>query len=318
MQLPSLSEIESAAALIAPHVQPTPQFQWPLLAQRCGTEVWVKHENVTPIGSFKIRGGITYMANRQPTRVICATRGNHGQSVAYAARLYNMTATVVVPQCNSTAKNAAMRAFGATLIEHGRDFSDAHEFARQLAAEQNLHLVPSFHRQLVVGVATCGLELLTQVAGLDIVYVPIGLGSEICAMIAAREALGLSTEVVGVVADNAPAYALSVERGTPVHTESAATIADGVAVRIPDAEALAVIQQHATRIVRVTEQEIAEAVRIYYTDTHHVIEGAGAVTLAALIKEKSRLTDRRTAVIASGGNIDLDLYCDILRGGSPL
>ncbi|MYD78933.1 MAG: threonine dehydratase [Gammaproteobacteria bacterium] len=314
MKLPSLGEIENAAALIAPYVSPTPQYQWPLLSDRCKTEVWVKHENTTPIGSFKIRGGITYMADLDTDRVICATRGNHGQSVAYAARIFGMQATVVVPKDNSAAKNASMRAFGATLIEHGRDFTEAHEYAHQLADDQNLHFVPSFHHKLVVGVATCGLELLRRIPDLDEVYVPVGLGSEICAMIAVREALGLETKIIGVVADKAPAYALSFEKGQVVSTDSADTFADGVAVRVPDTEALTIMTQYVSRFIRVTEREIADAMRFYFTDTHHVIEGAGASSLAALIKDKARSDNRRAGVIASGGNVNLNLYCEILSG----
>ncbi len=314
MQLPSLNEIESAAELIAPYVSPTPQYQWPLLSDRCNAEVWVKHENTTPIGSFKIRGGITYMADLDTSRVICATRGNHGQSVAYAARIFGMQATVVVPKDNSAAKNTSMRAFGATLVEYGRDFTEAHEYAHHLAIEQNFHFVPSFHRNLVVGVATCGLELLKCVPELDEVYVPVGLGSEICAMIAVREALGLKTEIIGVVADKAPAYALSFEKGQVVSTDSADTFADGVAVRVPDAEALSIMTQHVSRFIRVTEREIADAMRFYFTDTHHVVEGAGASSLAALIKDESRSDNRRAGVIASGGNVNLDLYWKILNG----
>ncbi len=312
MQLPSLSEIENAAQLIAPHVAPTPQYSWPLLRDRCNAQVWVKHENTTPIGSFKIRGGITYLANIDTDHVICATRGNHGQSVAYAAKINGTNATVVVPHGNSVAKNAAMRAFGATLIESGKDFTEAHLHAQQLATDMGCHFVPSFHRHLVVGVATCGLELLNAVTNLDAVYVPIGLGSEICAMIAAREALGLETEIIGVVADNAPAYALSFQQGKRLTTDTADTIADGVAVREPNQEALTIIQQFVTRIVPVTEAEIAASMRIYFTDTHHVIEGAGAISLAALIKERSQMTGRCVGVIASGGNVNLDLYRRIL------
>ncbi len=314
MQLPSLNEIESAAELIAPHVSPTPQYSWPLLNQRCNAQVWVKHENTTPIGSFKIRGGITYLADLKVDEVICATRGNHGQSVAYAARLFDIQATVVAPHGNSQAKNASMRAFGAKLIEHGRDFNEAHQYARTLAAEQNHHFVPSFHRQLIVGVASCGLELFQKVSDLDIVYVPVGLGSEICAMIAVREALGLSTEIVGVVADNAPSYALSFEQGKMISTSTANTIADGVAVREPNQEALDIVQSHVSRFVRVSESAIADAMRIYFTDTHHVIEGAGAISLAALIKDSSEQASKRVGVIASGGNVNLDLYCAILNG----
>lgn len=314
MNLPSLSEIKAAAALIAPYVSPTPQYCWPLLSERCETEVWVKHENTTPIGSFKIRGGINYLANLDSDHVICATRGNHGQSVAFAANVFGKKATVVVPKGNSAAKNASMRAFGANLVEYGRDFTEAHVYTHQQSEELNLHFVPSFDRKLVVGVATCGLEILTGIPDLDILYVPVGLGSEICAMVAVREALELDTAIVGVVADRAPAYALSFEQGRVVTTDSADTIADGVAVRVPNQQALDVMRQHVSRFVRVTETEIVDAMRIYFTDTHHVIEGAGAASLAALIKEKSEVSGKRVGVIASGGNINLDLYSSILNG----
>ncbi len=314
MLLPSLDEIKRAADLIAPHVPPTPQYCWPLLGERCQTEVWVKHENTTPIGSFKIRGGLTYMADLDAEHVICATRGNHGQSVAYAAAQNGINATVVAPRGNSTAKNAAMRAFGANLIEYGRDFNEAYEHTRELCANGTFHLVPSFDRKLIVGVATMGLELFNAVPNLDIVYVPVGLGSEICAVIAAREALGLHTEIVGVVADNAPAYALSFEQGKVVETDVPNTLADGVAVRLPDSEALHIMRRHVARFVRVPEANIAEAMRIYFTDTHHVIEGAGAITLAALLQEQSKAAGQRVGIIASGGNVNLDLYCRILSG----
>ena len=251
--------------------------------------------------------------------VITATRGNHGQSVAMAAKLTGKTATVYVPQNNSVSKNNSMRCLGATLIEYGRDFNETHEQAQKVAQEENVHFVPSFDRRLMVGVATYALELFEHVSDLHTVYVPIGLGSEICAVIAAREAMGLGrTEIVGVVAENAPAYALSFEQEKIVETTSADTIADGVAVRIPNAQALDIIVQHASRIVQVSEAEIAQAMRHYFTDTHHIVEGAGACTLAALLKEQSKMAHKKVAVIASGGNVDLDLYTDILCGNGPV
>ena len=317
MRLPSRSEMDAAASLVYKHMQPTPQYRWPLLCERSGCDVWVKHENTTPIGSFKIRGGINYLKNTADDRVITATRGNHGQSIAYAAGLFGKQATVVVPHGNSTSKNAAMRAFGAELIEHGRDFSEAHDFAHQRAGELDMHFVPSFHDRLIAGVASYALELFKAVPRLDAVYVPIGLGSEICAVIAARKAMQLKTDIIGVVADQAPAYALSFEQSRLVTTESADTFADGVAVRIPNQQALDIIQKHVSRVVRVSEQAIAEAIRNYFTDTHHVIEGAGAAALAALIQEKERMKGLRVGVIASGGNIDADLFCKILSSTPP-
>ena len=315
MILPTLNEIIAARDEIGQFVPPSPQYRWPLLCERLATDVWVKHENTTPIGSFKIRGGIHYMQTCEADHVITATRGNHGQSVAMAAGLFGKKVSVYVPRNNSVSKNNAMRALGATLIEHGRDFSETHDEARRIASEKNLHLVPSFDRRLVVGVSTFALELFEHVTDLDSVYVPIGMGSEICAVIAAREALGLNrVEIIGVVAENAPAYALSFAQNKLIETDSAITIADGLAVRIPNAEALDVIFQYVARIVEVSEQQIAEAMRHYFTDTHHVVEGAGASTLAALIKEKNTMQGKKVAIIASGGNVDIDLYMRILSG----
>ena len=309
--------MDTAASAIYEHLLPTPQYRWPLLCERCGTDVWVKHENTTPIGSFKIRGGINYLRNTPHDHVITATRGNHGQSIAYAAGLFGKKATVVAPLGNSTSKNRAMRSFGAELIEYGADFSEAHEYAHSRAAELNMHFVPSFHINLVTGVASYALELFRAIDDLDAVYVPIGLGSEICAVVAARQALGLKAEVIGVVAENAPTYARSFEQGKPVATDSADTFADGVAVRIPDEQALNIILEHVSRVVTVSEQQIADAVRNYFSDTHHVIEGAGASTLAALIKEKERMSGMRVGVIASGGNIDASLFQGILNSTFP-
>ncbi len=313
MKLPTVEEILEVSNMIGEHVPPTPQYRWPLLCQRCDANVWVKHENTTPIGSFKIRGGINYINECDAPHVVTATRGNHGQSIALAAQLAGKKATVYVPYNNSESKNNAMRAFGANLIEHGKDFSEAHDHARKTARKKNLHFVPSFDRRLVVGVATMAVELFDAVPDLDAVYVPIGLGSEICAVIAAREAMGLShIDIVGVVAENAPAYALSFAQRQPVTTDSADTIADGVAVRIPDKTALDIIVRHAARVVQVSENEIAEAMVHYFTDTHHVIEAAGACSLAGMLKEKTQMRGNNVAVIASGGNVDPTLYLNIL------
>jgi threonine dehydratase len=316
---PDLDAIERAAALVHAVMPPTPQIGWPLLAARCGAEVWVKHENHTPIGAFKMRGGLAYMAalrEREPqvTGVVAATRGNHGQSVALAARRYGLAATIVVPHGNSREKNAAMAGFGATLVEHGRDFQAAYEYARDLAAERGLHFVRSFDRELVAGVASYALELFRAVGRLDAVYVPIGLGSGICGTIAARDALGLATEVVGVVAANAPSYALSFAAGRAVATDSAETMADGLACRVPDPDALAVILRGAARILTVGEDEIRAAMRYLYTDTHNLAEGAGAAALAALLQEKQRMAGRRVAIVLSGGNVDREVYAAVLAG----
>jgi len=321
MNLPRRDQIEDAARIVGAVMRPTPEIHWPLLSARCGAEVWVKHENHTPVGAFKLRGGLVYMedlarAGRPPAGVIAATRGNHGQSIAYAARRHGLSATIVVPYGNSAEKNAAMRALGAELIEHGHDFQAALEFAKAQAHERNLTMVPSFNEMLVRGVATCGLEFLSAAPELDTVYVPIGLGSGICGMIAAREAAGLRTKVVGVTAANAPAYALSFAAGKPVATASADTIADGVACRVPEPAAVEIINRYAERIVTVTEEEIASAMRHYFTDTHNVAEGAGAAPLAALIKERTRMAGRRVGLVLSGGNVDRPLYARILAQAS--
>jgi threonine dehydratase len=293
------------------------QHRWPLLAERTGCEVWVKHENHTRIGAFKLRGGIAYLSDlkrRKPalSGVIAATRGNHGQSIACAAGLLGLAATVVVPEGNSIEKNAAMTAQGATLVVHGHDFQAALEHARERAANDGLFMVESFDPLLILGVASYSLELLTAVPDLDTVYVPIGLGSGICGAIAARDALELKTKVVGVVSENAACYALSFAKGTPVSTNAAETLADGMACRVPVPEAVAMINAGAERIVTVSEEEIKRAMRAYYTDTHNLAEGAGAAPLAALIQEKDRMAGRKVGLVLSGGNIDRALYLKIL------
>jgi threonine dehydratase len=318
----SLADLEAAAGLVRTVVPATPQYAWPLLADRTGAEVWIKHENHTPIGAFKLRGGLVYMdwLKRSGPRVggiVTATRGNHGQSVALAGRRAGVAVTILVPRGNSAEKNAAMEAFGAELIVHGRDFDEAKARAMQVARERNLYYLPSFDPLLVKGVATYALELFRAVADVHTVYVPIGMGSGICGVIAARDLLGLSTEIVGVVAAAAPAIALSVEAGHPVPTNSAPTFADGMACRDPHADALAIIARGAARIVRVGEDEIAEAIRLLWTATHNVAEGAGAASLAALVKERDRMAGKRVGVILSGGNIDADMLRTVLSGQTP-
>lgn len=309
--------LDAARAAVREVLPSTPQYAWPLLCERAGTEVWVKHENHTPIGAFKVRGGLIYMAGlkaREPevTGVIAATRGNHGQSIALAARRHGLRAVIVVPHGNSSEKNAAMRAWGAELIEHGHDFQAALEHAEALATREGLHMVPSFHADLIGGVASYALELFEAVPDIDTVYVPIGLGSGICGTIAARDALGLATKVVGVVAENAPAYALSFRKGAPVSTNAADTFADGMACRVPVAEAVDTILARAERVVTVSDDAIKDAMRAYFTDTHNVVEGAGAAPLAALLDEREAMAGKRVALIASGGNIDRALYQTIL------
>jgi len=306
----TLAELEAAHALVREALQPSPALRWPLLCERFGAEVVVKHENHNPTGAFKVRGGLTYvdaLIRRTPgTRaLVSATRGNHGQSLAFAARRAGIEPIIFVPHGNSSEKNAAMRALGATLIEHGHDFQAAREEAARYAEAHGLEMVPSFHRDLVRGVATYALELLRAHPDLDTLYVPVGLGSGICGAIAARDALGLRTEIVGVQARGAPAYALSFGAGRPVMTDSADTLADGVATRAADPQALEIIIKGAARIVLVSDDEIAEAVRAYWTDTHNLAEGAGAAPLAAAMQERPM---GKIGLVLSGGNIDFALF----------
>jgi threonine dehydratase len=322
MTLFTIADLESAAALVYRHMPATAQYAWPLLAKRVGCEVWVKHENHTPTGAFKARGGFVYMdalskSGAQVSTVVSATRGNHGQSIALAARKAGLHALIYVPQGNSVEKNAAMRAFGAELVEFGCDFDEAKAEAMRVAAERGLHPVPSFHPDLVKGVATYALELFRAVGELDAVYVPIGLGSGICGVITVRDLLGLKTEVIGVVSENADAYARSVETGTLTVTNSARTFADGMAVRQPDAKALEIIRRGVARVVRVSDSEVAAAIRAYYEDTHNLAEGAGAAPLAGLIKERDLQSGKRVAVILCGGNIDRGVMLRVLAGETP-
>jgi threonine dehydratase len=319
MQAITLDEIEAAARTVYAEIQATPQYCWPLLCERLGTEVWVKHENHTPIGSFKIRGGLVYFAHlakssEMPKGVVSATRGNHGQSVGFAARRYGIPATIVAPHGNSVEKNAAMRAFGVQLIEHGEDFQAAREYAKDLAHEKSLQMIPSFDPLLVTGVATYSLELLRAVKDLDVVYVPIGLGSGICGMLAVRDALELNTEIVGVVSAHANTYAESFVSISPIESPVSTKIADGIACRVPEQSALDLIWKGVERIVEVTDNEIADAMRMLYECTHNVCEGAGAAAIAAALQEASKIKGRKVAVIASGGNVDRDVFAAVLKG----
>jgi threonine dehydratase len=316
----SLAELEAAAAIVYRAMRPTPQYAWPLLRDELGAQVWVKHENHTPIGAFKVRGGLVYFhhLSKQPDRprgVISATRGNHGQSVGFAARLYGIPATIVVPHGNSREKNAAMRALGVELIEHGEDFQAAREHAIVLAQQRHLHMVPSFNALLIQGAASYSLELLRAVPDLDRVYVPIGLGSGICGMITARHALGLATEIVGVVSDAAPAYALSVEQHRPVEHKVDTRIADGMACRTPEPQALEYLWRDVARIVRVSDAQVEDAMRILFTATHNVAEGAGAAPLAAALQERDTLRAGKIGIVLSGGNVDRDVFARILAQG---
>ena len=318
----TLAELEATVPIVRAAMPPTPQFAWPLLRQRTGVDVVVKHENHTPTGAFKVRGGIVYVDRLKRERpqvkgVIAATRGNHGQSLAFACGRAGIACTVVVPFGNSTEKNAAMQAFGAELIEHGRDFDEARERAAEIAQERGYEYGKSFDKDLVLGVATYAHELFTAEPKLDAVFVPIGLGSGICGVIGARDALGHKAQVFGVVSDRANTYKRSLDAGRLVPTNSALTFADGMAVRIPDAQAFAIMQTGMAGLIEVTDDAVADAIRALYTDTHTLAEGAGAAAFAALMRERDKLKGKRVAVIVSGQNIDRPWMATVLGGGTP-
>lgn len=315
--LPTIDEIKDAQELVYALMPPTPQIVWPLLCARLGAEVWVKHENHTPIAAFKARTAVVYVAelfrrSKAIPGLVTATRGNHGQSVALAAKRFKVPAHIVVPRGNSTEKNAAMRAQGADLIEFGGDFQESKEHAQNLANQHGWHFVPSYHRDIVKGVATYWLEFFSAVRDLDIVYVPIGQGSGICSCCAVRNGLKLQTRIVGVVAEGAPAYALSFEAGHKVEAPVTTLLGDGMACRVPDDASLAVVLENVERVVRVEEEQIRHAMKIYFSDTHNVVEGAGAAGLAAALKEKQTLQGKRVGLVATGGNVDHDVFARVL------
>ena len=315
--LPTLSEIEAAKALIRPHIRETPTYRWPLLEAGLGCELWLKHENHTPVGAFKIRGGLVYMdelkrAQPEVLGVIAATTGNHGQSIAFAAKLNGLRAVIVVPHGNNPEKNNAMRSLGAELVEHGNEFQEALEYSRELAVREGLHAVPSFHPWLVRGVAPYGLERFRSVADLDAVFVPIGLGSGFCGIAAARAALGLKTRIIGVVSEHAPAYALSFEQRQFVEQPSTTRVAEGVACKTPNRDALELVIHHAHEIVTVNDDEAIAAMREIIQATHNIAEGAGALAYAALKKHREQWQGKRIACVLTGGNASMAMIARAL------
>ncbi|ASU38179.1 hypothetical protein hmeg3_07620 [Herbaspirillum sp. meg3] len=317
--LPTHVEIEQAAKAVYAAMPATPQYSWPLLNVALGTEAWVKHENHTPTGAFKIRGGLVYLQTlaqlpqaRRVRGVISATRGNHGQSVGFAARRYGIAATIVVPEGNSKEKNAAMQALSVELIEHGTEFQESREYAAMLAERDALHMIPSFHRDLVAGVSTYWMELLRAQPDLDVLFVPIGQGSGICAAAAARRALNVRTRIIGVVSAHAQAYKLSFENRSKIESPVSTLIADGMACRVPDDASLAVILDQVDEVIAVSDDEVADAMKLYFTATHNVAEGAGAAALAAAMQIRHRLQGQRIGLTLSGGNVDHDMFAQIL------
>jgi threonine dehydratase len=316
--LPTRAQIDVAAQTVYAAFGPTPQYRWPTLSQRLGTDCWVKHENHTPVGAFKVRGGLTYFehlrsSGQLPKEVISATRGNHGQSIAYAAARHGVACTIVVPLGNATEKNAAMRAQGAQLVEHGHDFQAAREHAQAMALERGAHMVPSFHPALVLGVATAWMEFLRAVPEMDVLYVPIGLGSGACAALAAKHALGHKVKVVGVVSAHATTYADSLAAGCVVEAPVSTVLADGMAVRRADPDALALLQGGLDRLVKVSDAQVAQAMRDLYTDTHNLAEGAGAASFAAAWADRTNLKGLVVGTTLCGGNVDAAMLCQVLQ-----
>lgn len=317
--LPSLAQLESAAELVHRFVLPTPQYSWPLLNARAGCEVWLKHENQAPISAFKVRGGIVYMdwlrhTHPEAKGIISATRGNHGQSLAFAASRFGFPAVLVVPHGNSREKNAAMRALGAEVVEHGDDFHAADHHAHALAGERGLVFIPAFDLLLVQGVASYGLELFRGAPSLDTVFVPIGWGSGACGLAAARNALNLKTRIIGVVSASAPAYALSFAEGRLVEKKSTTRIADGVAISSPHPGSFEILRHQLDHVVEVTDAEIEDAMRLIFSDTHNVAEGAGAAAVAAVLKQRDSLRGKRVGAVLSGGNVDREVFARVLTG----
>ena len=315
--LPSLQDIEAAAEVVYRDFAPTPQYRWGLLSERLGTDCWLKHENHTPVGAFKIRGGLTYFdqltrRGALPREVISATRGNHGQSMGWAARRHGVACTIVVPRGNSLEKNAAMRALGVTLVEHGDDFQEAREHALHLAQERGAHMVPSFHPDLLRGVATYWWEFLRAVPQLDVVYVPIGQGSGACSAIAAKRALGHGVRIVGVVSRHATTYADSIAAGRVIEAPVTTQLADGMACRVADQAALDILIPHLDHVVQVSDTEVAAAMRALFTDTHNVAEGAGAAALAAALQERESLRGQCVGLALTGGNVDAPVFSEVL------
>jgi threonine dehydratase len=314
---PSLQDIEAAAAVVYREFAATPQYRWALLSEKLGTACWVKHENHTPVGAFKIRGGLNYFAQLAqcgtlPTEVISATRGNHGQSIGWAARAHGVKCSIVVPLGNSLEKNAAMRALGVDLIEHGTDFQESREHAMQLANERGAHMVPSYHAHLIEGVATYWWELFKAAPEIDVVYVPIGQGSGACAAIAAKLALNHKARIVGVVSAHATTYADSLAAGHVVEAPVTTQLADGMACRVADPEALAMMQGQIDHIVQVTDAEVAQAMRDLFACTHNVAEGAGAASFAAAMQERALLAGQTVGITLCGGNVDSDVLAKVL------
>ncbi len=316
----SFQGILAARKTVYRHLKPTPLIGHPLLSEWLGFPAWVKHENHNPTGSFKIRGGfnlVSHLSESEKSRgVITATRGNHGQSVALACRTYGVRCVIAVPEGNNPEKNEAMKAFGSELLVHGRDFDEARERVEQIQAEQRLRYIHSANEPLLVeGVGTYALEILEELPDVDCILVPVGGGSGISGVLTAVRAAAPKVQVIGVQAANAPSIYLSWKKGEKVTTDSADTMADGLATRVPFEMTFDIIHRYVDEVVTVTEEELMEAVFRIFQTTHNVAEGAGAATTAAAFKLRSRLAGKKVALVLSGGNITASLFQQVLERG---
>lgn len=315
--LPTKQQLNAAAKIVYAAMPPTPQFSWPLINEALGCKAWIKHENHTPTGAFKVRGGLVYLhelAQRDPNtkHVVTATRGNHGLSIGYAAKRHGMTAHIVVPRGNSAEKNMAMRALGVDLIEYGDEFQDCREHAALLAQKNDWHRIPSMHADLLSGVASYWMELFAAQPDLDIVFVPIGQGSGICAAAAVKHALGLKTKIIGVVSAHALAYKSSFDARCKIEEPVSTKLADGLACRVPDDVSLDIILGMVDQVVSVTDTEVAAAMKLLFVSTHNVAEGAGAAAMAAAMQMKATLSGLKVGLPLCGGNVDAKQFSIII------
>jgi threonine dehydratase len=310
MEWPTCEDILAAAPVVHRYVKPTPLYEWPALSQLLGCRLFLKHENHTPTTAFKVRGGI-YLVSRLPAEqkrrgIIGCTTGNHGQSLAYACRLFGVRCVLVVPARANPDKLAAMRALGAELIEHGQDFDDARAHCETLCEREGLRYVHSANEpDLIAGVGTYALEIFDDLPEPDVILVPVGLGSGICgtALTAARRRP--ATRIIGIQSELAPAVTRSWREGKPIETASPTTFAEGMATRVPADLTLAIMRRHVHDMVLVSDEELREAIRLLLRVTHNLAEGAGAASTAAAWKLRDKLVGKTVVAVLSGGNLDL-------------
>lgn len=315
--IPSLSDVYAARERIASHVRPTPLQQHPLLNAELGGDLWVKHENHNPTGAFKVRGGLNLVSSLTPDErargVVTASTGNHGQSIALACQLHGVACTVFVPVGNNPEKNAAMRGFGATLIEGGADFDEARERCERAAVETGARYVHSANEPLLIaGVGTYALEIFEALPDADVVLVPIGGGSGACGLITVRNGLGAPARIIGVGAEQADAVARAWRTGERIDGTSAATFAEGIATRVTFDLTFGILRRSLDDFVLLSEAELEAGVRLALRATHNLAEGAGAAAIAAAMKLGDQLRGKKVVAVMSGGNLHTERLRSIL------